>query len=113
MQAPVSKILESGEKVTLPGWVLPSLASAAFTVIVTVIGAGVTVWNTSSLHEATLSSHSKIIDQLVTQMGQARGDVTRLETKVARLEQEQGHFQELAIDKIDTLLERDRFRKPR
>lgn len=105
--------MDPAAKVVLPGWVLPSLATAAFSVVLAVAGAGFTIWNSSSLHEATLSSHAKIIDNLVTGMGQLQNTNARLETKVARLEQEQGQFQIEAIDKIDTLLERDRFRKAR
>ncbi len=90
----------------IPGWVLPVIGTAALTVMISIAGAAFTVWNSSSLHDATLVSHAKIMDQL-------RADVVRIESKVDRSDKEAEHFQGVIIDKVDTLLETDRFRKNR
>jgi hypothetical protein len=95
-------------------WKMPSWAWAIIgSMFVSVGGYGLAVWNSSSLHEATLITHAKIIDQLVTQRGVDGERIARLETKVASMDQEQRHFQALLMDKVEILLEQDRFRQKR
>lgn len=95
-------------------WVIPAwLWGALATACVSIGGYGLAVWNSSSLHEATLITHAKIIDQLVTQRGVDAERIARLETKVASMDQEQRHFQALLMDKVEILLEQDRFRQKR
>lgn len=112
-EKPVEPVVEPVEKVPLPRWVIKTLASAAFTVIIAVGGSYATVWKATSMHEAAISSLSEVVKGVVVQVGVMQTANAKLETKVERLEKEQSQFQALAIDKIDTLLERDRFRKNR
>ncbi len=97
---------EEKPSLAVPGWVLPVVGTAAFTVFISFAGAAFTVWNSSALHDATLASHAK-------QMDRFRDDIVRIEAKVDRSDKEAGHFQGVIMDKVDTLLETDRFRKSR
>lgn len=92
--------------VVLPAWFVPALATAAFTVIISLSGVAFTIWNSSSLHEAALISHGKQLDQM-------RAEAIRTDTKLERNTKEIEYLKGLIVDKIDTLLERDRFRHNR
>ena len=95
------------KSVVLPGWVLPALATA----MVTVAGAGFTVWNNSSIHETRIATNSKINDRQEAQIEKLQADLYSLRGEVERLKNEQTDFQYRAIEKLDTVLERDRFRR--
>lgn len=93
----------------IPAWALSAIATAALTLAATAL----TLWKNDTVRENQMEGVIKVVDLLVAQQNQTRGDVDRMTGKVLHLEKDQAHFQELAIDKIDTLLERDRFRKNR
>lgn len=93
----------------IPTWALSAVATAILTITATAL----TLWKNDTVRENQLAAMVKVVDILAAQQNQTRGDVDRITGKISHLERDQAHFQELAIDKIDTLLERDRFRKNR
>lgn len=96
------------------GFVIPTWAlSALATLVLTLIGTALTLWKNDTVRENQMESMVKVVDILVSQRNEDRGNLDRLDGQVSHLKTDQAHFQELAIDKIDTLLERDRFRKNR
>lgn len=98
---------EVASKVVMPGWVLPALATA----VLSMIGAGFTVWNNSSVHENKIAVNTKINDRQESQIEKLQVEVYGLRGEVERLKNEQVEFQYRAIEKLDTVLERDRFRR--
>jgi hypothetical protein len=91
----------------LPTWALGGI----FTACLGAGGAALNVWKNDTLRENQIATIMTNQERLIVKTDRTEGKVDLQAGKITHLETDQAHFQSLVIDKIDTLLSTDRFRK--
>jgi hypothetical protein len=111
----VEKVAEKPEKTPverrrgffIPVWALGGIFGACLTTG----GAALNVWKNDSLRESQIAAIEANLERVLVKADRTEQKVDQQGGEIAHLKTDQGHFQSLVIDKIDSLLVTDRFRK--
>lgn len=90
-----------------PNWAL----AGTFSACLMAGGAALNVWKNDTLRENQIAALIANQERLMLKSDRTEEKVDIQGGKITHLETDQAHFQSLVIDKIDTLLSTDRFRK--
>lgn len=104
--APVDKV-EKRRGFYVPVWALGGI----FTAFLAASGAALNVWKNDTLRESQIASIEVSLDRVLVKADRTEQKVDVQGGEILHLKSDQAHFQSLVIDKIDTLLSTDRFRK--
>jgi hypothetical protein len=91
----------------VPTWALGGI----FTACLAAGGAALNVWKNDTLRESQVAALMAGYDRLLIKLDRTEEKVDIQAGEITHLKTDQGHFQSLVIDKVDTLLSTDRFRK--
>jgi hypothetical protein len=91
----------------IPVWALGGIFGA----FLTAGGAALNVWKNDTLRESQIASIEANLERVLVKADRTEQKVDVQGGEIAHLKTDQAHFQGLVIDKIDSLLSTDRFRK--
>jgi hypothetical protein len=96
-------VADGAIKDKLPTWVM-AVVGGLISALVTVAGAGLTVWKNDSLHENQISALQDENRTTRHRLDQVVADNARLTGEVTRLKNSSEEFQTAAMDRLDEML---------
>lgn len=91
----------------IPKWALSTILAAIFSVA----SAAAVVWRNDTVQDNYIAYLMRNDERKSDQIAEIASEVSNQRGELSHLKTDQAHFQGLVIDKIDTLLVTDRFRK--
>jgi hypothetical protein len=95
--------------VNIPVWALAGCVTFFFGGL----SAGLTVWKNDTLREVQVVQLQREDERKRDEIAQLKNDVSRITGEITRLKNITDDFQGTAMDKLDTILERDPHRRKR